>query len=339
MSGKKWNIAVVGATGIIGKEILQCLKDREFPVGTLKLLAAGAGVGEVIEFGGKAVVVEELTADCFTGINIAFFAAGSDHAREFCPAAVRAGALCIDTSAAWRMETDVPLVVPDVNSDAVAGYMARGIIAIPSAAAMQLLVALKPLDDAASIERVVVSTYQSVSSTGKKAVDELQKQVVSLLNGKPATAEVYPHQVAFNCLPQIDGFAEEGYTREETRLINETKKVLGGNVRVTATTVRVPVFYGDSASINVQTTRPLSVVKAREMLEKAPGVRLVDDPASREYPMPVDATGEEQVHAGRIRQDASEENALNIWTAADNVRLPACGAVQVAELLASKYLK
>jgi aspartate-semialdehyde dehydrogenase len=204
---------------------------------------------------------------------------------------------------------------------------------------IQLLTALKPLHDAVSVKRIVVSTYQSVSGTGKKAVDELQKQVVTLLNGKPVTPEVYPHQVAFNCLPQVDAFEDDGYTKEEARVAAETSRILGDDVRVTATTVRVPVFYGDSASVNVETRRPLPVSEARELLDKAPGVRLVDDPAEREYPMPVDTAGDEDVHVGRVRDDGSAENALNLWTAADNVRLTAASAVRIAELLVEKYLK
>src|SRR5512138_832984 len=239
---KLWNIAIVGATGAVGAQMIECLEERKFPVGTIKYLASSKSAGQALEFRGKAVLVEELTADSFKGIDIALFSAGGDRSREFCPAAAAAGAVCIDNSSSWRMDPDVPLVVPEVNPDAIAGYTKKGIIANPNCSTIQMVVALKPLHDAATIKRIVVSTYQAVSGTGKKAIDELRKQVGELLNGRPVNCNVYPHQIAFNCIPQIDSFEESGYTKEEMKMVNETRKIMAADIRMTATTVRVPVF-------------------------------------------------------------------------------------------------
>ena len=337
---KKFNIAIVGATGAVGTRLIECLEERDFPVGSIRFLAGGAGAGEVLEFKGKPGLVEELTANSFTGADIAFFSAGSDRSREFCPAAVRAGAICIDTSSAWRMDPDVPLVVPEVNADDIARYTKKGIIACPGSSSIQLVIALKPLHDAAAIRRVVVSTYQSVSGTGRQAVGELEKQVRGIFNGRPATSTVYPHQIAFNCLPQVDAFGDNGYTREEMRIVDETRKIMGAGIRLTATAVRVPAFYGDAESVSIETENKLSVATARELLENAPGVRLVDDPAERSYPMPIAAVGQDDVLVGRVREDQSVDNGLNLWIAADNLRKGAAtNAVQVAEIIVEKYLK
>lgn len=336
----KFNIAIVGATGTVGAQIIECLDEREFPLGSIRFLGTGQGVGQVLEFKGKPGLVEELTPDSFAGTDIAFFAGGSDCSREFCLAAVRAGAVCIDTSTAWRMDPDVPLVVPEVNADDIARYTKKGIIANPGSCAIQLAVALKPLHDAAGIRRVVVSTCQAVSGTGREAVGELDKQVRDLFNGRQPSAKVYPHQVAFNCLPQIDAFDENGYTREEVRIVNETRKVMGADVRLTVTAIRVPVFYGDAASVNIETEQKLSVASARGLLQNAPGVELVDDPAERSYPMPISAAGHDEVFVGRIREDETAANGLNLWITADNIRKGAAtNAVQIAEIVVGKYLK
>ena len=337
---KKFNIAVVGATGAVGNQMIECLEERDFPIGTIRFLASSRSAGQVLEFKGRPVLVEELKADSFAGIDIALFSAGGDRSREFCPAAVRAGAVCIDNSSAWRMDPDVPLVVPEVNADAIARYTKKGIIANPNCSTIQMVVALKPLHDFATIRRIVVSTYQAVSGTGKQAIAELEKQVRDLFNGRQAKPKVYPHQIAFNCLPQIDSFEENGYTKEEMKMVNETRKIMGADIKVTATAVRVPVFYGHSESVNIETEKPLTVAQARELLENAPGVRLVDDPAERSYPMAIAAAGQDLTLVGRIRQDESIENGLNLWVVADNIRKGAAtNAVQIAEILVQKYIK
>jgi aspartate-semialdehyde dehydrogenase len=254
--------------------------------------------------------------------------------------AAAAGAVCIDNSSAWRMDPEVPLVVPEVNPDAIGLYSHKGIVANPNCSTIQLVVALKPLHDVATLRRIVVSTYQSVSGTGQKAIDELRIQTGELLNGRPAEAKVYPHQIAFNCLPQIDAFLENGYTREELKLVNETRKILGDDtLRVTATTVRVPVFYGHSESVNIETAQKLTAAEARELIARAPGCRLLDDPAQGLYPMPIEAAGQDAVLVGRIREDDTVANGLNLWLCADNLRKGAAtNAVQIAEVLAEKYL-
>ncbi len=337
---KLWNIAIVGATGAVGTQMIECLEERDFPVGKIKYLASSRSAGEILEFKGKAVPVEELTHDSFAGIDIALFSAGGDRSKEFCPSAARAGAVCIDNSSAWRMDPDVPLVVPEVNPHAIARYAQKGIIANPNCSTIQMVVALKPLHDYAAIKRVVVSTYQAVSGTGKKAIAELDQQVKDLLQGKSPECNVYPHQIAFNCLPQIDSFGDNGYTREEMKLVNETRKIMEADIRITATAVRVPVFYGHSESVNIETGKKITVEKARELLQNAAGVELVDDPANGVYPMAVDAAGQDLTFVGRLREDESIENGLNLWVVADNIRKGAAtNAVQIAEILIEKYLK
>lgn len=337
---KKWNIAIVGATGAVGNQMIECLEERDFPVGKIKYLASSRSAGEPLEYKGKAVMVEELTHDSFEGVDIALFSAGGARSLEFCPSAVKAGAVCIDNSSAWRMDPEVPLVVPEVNAHAIADYQKKGIIANPNCSTIQMVVALKPLHDYAGIKRVVVSTYQAVSGTGKKAIDELRVQVGELLNGRPAKVEVYPNQIAFNCLPQIDSFCDNGYTKEEMKMVNETMKIMEADIKVTATAVRIPVFYGHSESINIETEKELSVAKAKELIAVAPGCELVDDVAEGLYPMAIDATGQDLVQIGRIRKDETIENGLNLWVVADNIRKGAAtNAVQIAEHLIKSYLK
>lgn len=338
--GKLWNIAIVGVTGAVGKQMIECLEERDFPVGKIKYLASGRSAGEALEFKGKPVMVEELKHDSFDGLDIALFSAGEDRSREFCPSAARAGVICIDNSSAWRMDPDVPLVVPEVNSQDIAQYTKKGIIANPDCSTIQLVVALKPLHDYGNIKRVVVSTYQAVSGTGIKAIDELRIQSGELLNGRPVTTKVYPHQIAFNCLPHIDSFLDNGYTKEEMKMIDETRKIMGdATIRLTATNVRVPVFFGYSESVNIETEKKISVAKARELFGNAPGVELVDDPADNIYPMPINAAGQDLILVGRIREDKSIDNGLNLWVVADNVRKGAAtNAVQIAEILIEKYL-
>jgi aspartate-semialdehyde dehydrogenase len=337
---KLYNIAIVGATGAVGTEMLRVLEERAFPVKSLRLLASERSEGNFLEFAGEDILVQKLTRDSFAGIDIALFSAGGDRSREFCPIAVAAGAVCIDNSSAWRTDPEVPLVVPEVNPGEIAGYARKGIIANPNCSTIQMVVALKPLYDAARIKRVVVSTYQAVSGTGQKAIDELRIQSGELLNGRPAECKVYPHQIAFNCLPHIDVFLDNGYTGEEMKMVNETRKILGDDsIKVTATAVRVPVFYGHSESINIETEKKISAALARELLVAAPGVQLIDDAKNRVYPMPIDAAGQDMVLVGRIREDESITNGLNLWVVADNLRKGAAtNAVQIAEILAEKYL-
>ena len=335
-----WNIAIVGATGAVGTQMIECLAERNFPVGKIKFLASGRSAGQALEFDGKPVLVEELTHDSFEGVDIALFSAGGARSEEFCPSAAKAGAVCIDNSSAWRMDKDVPLVVPEVNPQAIAGYKKKGIIANPNCSTIQMVVALKPLHDFGTIKRIVVSTYQAVSGTGKKAIDELRIQTGELLNGRPVKNEVYPHRIAFNCLPQIDSFCDNGYTKEEMKMANETAKIMESEIKTTATCVRVPVFYGHSESVNIETVEKISAAKARELLKDAPGVQLVDDPAGGDYPMAINAAGEDLTLVGRIREDDSIENGLNLWIVADNIRKGAAtNAVQIAEILIDKYLK
>lgn len=340
MAKKLWNVAVAGATGAVGNQMIECLEERNFPVGKIKFLASERSIGKVLQFKGKPVEVELLDHDAFEGIDIALFSAGGSRSLEFCPSAARAGAVCIDNSSAWRMDPDVPLVVPEVNPHAIAGYTKKGIIANPNCSTIQMVVALKPLHDFATIKRVVVSTYQAVSGTGKKAIDELRIQAGEMLNGRPVEAKVYPHRIAFNCLPHIDSFEPNGYTKEEMKMVNETVKIMESDIKVTATTVRVPVFYSHSESVNVETEKKITVAKAFELIKNAPGCKLVDDVANLVYPMPLDAAGQDLTYVGRIREDESVENGLNLWVVADNIRKGAAtNAVQIAELLIKDYLK
>jgi len=340
VSKKLWNIAIVGATGVVGEQMIECLEERNFPVGKIRYLASSRSAGNILEYKGKAVAIEELTHDSFAGVDIAFFTAGSQRAREFCPSARKAGAVCIDNSSAWRMDPEVPLVVPEVNPQAIAEFSRKGIIASPGSSATQLVVALKPLHDYGNIKRILVSTYQAVSETGKKAIEELHGQVVDLLNARTPDSQAYPHRIAFNCLPQVGTFCDNGSTAEEMQLVNETRKIMAADIRVSATCVRVPVFYGHSQSINIETEKKISAAKARELISQTPGCELVDDPANQIYPMALDAAGQDLIQVGRIRQDDSIENGLNLWVVADNIRKGAAtNAVQIAEILIEKYLK
>jgi aspartate-semialdehyde dehydrogenase len=331
---------LVGATGAVGSQIIECLEERDFPVGSIRFFASPLSVGQVLEFRDEPVVVEELRSESFAGIDLAFFAAGREQSREFCPAAHAAGAVCIDCSDAWRMDNDVPLVIPEVNPQDMALYTRKGIVANPGSASLQLALALKPLHDAARIRRLVVATYQAVSGNGRKGVEELRVQSGELLNGRPAPAKVFPHQVAFNVLPQGDEFLDNGYTREEMALVHESRKILGAaDLEVTATAAWVPVFYGHSEAVNVETEEPLSPERARALLAAAPGIQVVDSVAEKGYPMPVDAGGQDRVYVGRLREDASVAHGLNLWIVADNLRKGAAtNCLQIAEILTQTYL-
>ncbi len=338
---RQYKVAVAGATGAVGQQMITCLAERNFPVGELKPLASERSIGKSVTYKGKEIPVEVLTKDSFTGIDIALFSAGGSISKEFGPIAAQAGAVAVDNSSAWRMDPEVPLVVPEVNPQDIALYKKTGIIANPNCSTIQMVVVLKPLHDAARIKRVVVSTYQAVSGTGQKAVDELAAQVQALLSSKELPRKVYPHRIAFNCFPHIDVFLENGYTKEEMKMVHETKKIMGDDtIEVTATTVRIPVFYGHSESVNIETERKLTPAEARDVLAKFPGVKVVDNPSKNEYPMPLDAAGQDLTLVGRIREDFTIKNGLNLWIVADNIRKGAAtNAVQIAEILIRDYLR
>ena len=328
-----YRVAVVGATGAVGAQMIEVLEERKFPVHQLCPLASSRSAGVTVLFQGQEVSVKLLTKDSFEGVDLALFSAGREVSKEFAPIAVKAGALVIDNSSAWRMDKDVPLVVPEVNAQDLAWH--RGLVANPNCSTIQMVVALKPLHDAARIKRIVVTTFQSVSGTGKEAMDELMDECKDLLLFKQPRPKVYPFQIAFNCLPQIDDFLPSGYTKEEMKLVHETRKIMGDpSITVTATTVRVPVYIGHSESVNIETERKLTANEARALLSTAPGVQVYDDPAHAVYPMPLDAVGKDEVYVGRIREDESIPNGLNLWVVADNLRKGAAlNAVQIAELL------
>jgi aspartate-semialdehyde dehydrogenase len=336
----EYHVAVAGATGAVGNELIRILEELEFPVASLKLLASSRSLGKTLDFRGESLHVEELREDSFEGVDIALFSAGAGPSRKFAPAAAESGCVVIDNSSCWRMDPEVPLVVPEVNPHAVADYRNKGIIANPNCSTIQMVVVLKPIYDAVGIERVVVSTYQAVSGTGKKAMDELTEQTRNLLTFQEVTPEVYPHRIAFNCFPHIGSFLENGYTEEEMKMVHETHKIMGDpNIRISATTVRVPVFYGHSEAVNIQTERKLSAKEARVLLFQAPGVRVMDNPDERIYPMPSEAAGINDTLVGRIREDVSNENGLDLWIVADNIRKGAAlNTVQIAELLVKEYL-
>ena len=328
-----YTVAVVGATGAVGSEMIAMLEERAFPLATLIPLASSRSAGGTVTFKGEDVLIQVLTKESFAGVDIALFSAGAEISREFAPIAAKAGAVVIDNSAAWRMEPDVPLVVPEVNEHDLANH--KGIIANPNCSTIQMVVALKPLHDRARIRRIVVTTFQSVSGTGKDAMDELMIETQDLLSFKEATPKVYPYQIAFNCLPQIDEFLPSGYTKEEMKMLHETRKIMGDRtIQVTATTVRVPVYVGHSEAVNIETEHKLSANEARAILSEAPGVLVFDDPAHKLYPMPLDVAGKDEVYVGRIREDESIANGLNLWIVADNLRKGAAlNAVQIAECL------
>lgn len=330
---ERYVVAVVGATGAVGNEMIETLEQRNFPVERLRLFASERSEGKSLEFEGSEIPVETLKEDSFTGIDIALFSAGAERSKIWAPVAARSGCVVVDNSSQWRMDPEVPLVVPEVNPHDLSWH--KGIIANPNCSTIQMVVVLKPIHDAARIKRVVVTTFQSVSGTGKKAMDELLQQTTGLLNFKEITSTVYPHQIAFNCLPHIDKFLDNGYTKEEMKMVNETKKIMGDDsIRVTATTVRVPVFRCHSESLNIETEKKLSANEAREVLARAPGVIVFDVPEKNVYPLPVNVAGKDETYVGRIREDESIEKGLNMWIVADNLRKGAAlNAVQIAEKL------
>ncbi|MBA4348618.1 MAG: aspartate-semialdehyde dehydrogenase [Thermodesulfovibrio sp.] len=330
---EKYVVAVVGATGAVGNEMILTLEQRNFPVEKLRLFASERSEGKSLEFRGQKIPVETLNENSFTGIDIALFSAGAERSKIWAPAAAKSGCVVVDNSSQWRMDPEVPLVIPEVNPHDLKWH--KGIIANPNCSTIQMVVVLKPIHDAAKIKRVVVTTFQAVSGTGKKAVDELMQQTTDLLNFREIRCNVYPHQIAFNVLPHIDKFLENGYTKEEMKMVNETKKIMGDNsIRVTATTVRVPVFRGHSESVNIETGKKITPNEVRAVLSRAPGILILDAPEKNVYPLPIDVDGKDPVYVGRIREDESIENGINIWIVSDNLRKGAAlNAVQIAEEL------
>jgi aspartate-semialdehyde dehydrogenase len=330
---KLYNVAVVGATGAVGEEMRQTLESRNFPVANLKLLASSRSVGKTFSFMGEENAVEELTKDSFDGIDIALFSAGGSISKEFAPAAVEAGAIVVDNSSAFRMVEDVPLVVPEVNPEDIKKH--SGIIANPNCTTIIMLVALKPLYDYSRIKRVVVSSYQSASGAGAKGMDELLRQTKAFATGDPIQVEFFAHQLLFNLIPHIDVFEDNGYTKEEMKMVNETRKMLhDADIKVCPTCVRVPVMRAHSEAISVETEEKIAPDKARELFAAAPGLKVIDDPANKQYPMPLIAAGKDDCFVGRIREDISCENGLNFWVVGDQIKKGAAlNAVQIAEKL------
>jgi len=320
-------VAVVGATGLVGRKMLQVLEERRFPVREIRLLASGRSAGRRLTFAGAAHTVMPLQADSFRGVDVALFSAGAEVSRQFAPAAASAGALVIDNSSAFRMDPSVPLVVPEVNRDALFAH--RGIVANPNCSTIQMVVALKPLHDRWRVRRIVVSTYQSVTGAGKKGMTQLAEEVAR----QPVAEMKFPHPIAYNILPQVDVFLEDGYTREEHKMVDETKKIMGdASISITATCVRVPVYGGHSESINLECEKPFDLQDVRAALHAAPGIVVVDDPSAGAYPMPVNAWERDEVFVGRLRRDPTVPNGLNLWVVADNLRKGAAtNAVQIAE--------
>ncbi|GJL54535.1 MAG: aspartate-semialdehyde dehydrogenase [Nitrospirales bacterium] len=333
MKKAAYNVAIVGATGAVGTEMLRILEERKFPVDHVLPLASVRSAGEEVSFNGQDITVKLLEKESFAGIDIALFSAGAGTSKEFAPIAVDAGAIVVDNSSAWRMDPQVPLVVPEVNAHALEWH--GGIIANPNCSTIQMVVALQPLHQAVCIQRIVVTTFQSVSGTGKDAMDELAEQSRKLMSLQEPSATVYPHHIAFNCLPHIDDFLPSGYTKEEMKMVNETQKIMeDAMIQVTATTVRVPVFVSHAESINIETKEHITVNEARAILSESPGVLVYDDPAHQIYPLQKDVAGTDAVYVGRVREDESIANGLNLWVVADNLRKGAAlNAIQIAEEL------
>ncbi|HHL39281.1 MAG TPA: aspartate-semialdehyde dehydrogenase [Deltaproteobacteria bacterium] len=341
MKKSSYNVAIAGATGMVGKELIKILEERDFPVGRLTLLASERSAGTKLSFRGGELAVRAIEDEDFEGVDIGLFSPGAKVSAVHAPRAAAAGCVVVDNTSRFRMDPEVPLVVPEVNADEIAGYGRRGIIANPNCSTIQMVVALKPIHDRFRIKRVVVSTYQAVSGAGKEAMDELSAQVRMLFNmKKPEIGRVFPHRIAFNCIPHIDVFLDDGYTKEEAKMVNETKKIMGDDsIRVTATTVRVPVFNGHCESVNVETELAVTPDGVRELLREAPGVEVADDPSRNLYPLASEAEGRDEVLVGRIRRDPTVENGINMWIAADNLRKGAAlNAVQIAEILIDRYL-
>ena len=337
----KFDVAVVGATGAVGEAMLEILAERKFPVGKVHALASERSVGKKVEFGNRELAVSDLAEFDFSTVQIGLFSAGGSVSAEFAPQAAAAGCVVIDNTSHFRYDEDVPLVIPEVNPDAIAEYRTRGIIANPNCSTIQMVVALKPIYDAVGIERINVATYQAVSGAGRGAMDELVRQTALLMNGRPMEIEGDAKQIAFNAVPHIDSFEDNGYTREEMKMVWETRKILGDDsILVNPTAVRIPVFYGHSEAVHIETRDKISAEKARELLEKAPGVTLIDGREIGQYPTAVtDSSGSDPVYVGRVREDISHPRGLDLWVVSDNIRKGAAlNSVQIAEILAKNHL-
>jgi aspartate-semialdehyde dehydrogenase len=338
---RKFKLAVVGCTGAVGETMLSILSERAFPIDTIHALASERSVGKKVEFGHRALNVEDLADFDFSGVDIALFSAGGSISAEYAPKAAEAGAVVIDNTSHFRYEDDIPLVVPEVNPDAIAGYTSRGIIANPNCSTIQMLVALKPIHDEAVIERINVTTYQAVSGAGRSAIENLVQQTAKLMNGRPIDVDAPAKQIAFNAVPHIDVFLDNRYTKEEMKMVWETQKILGDDsIRVNPTAVRVPVFYGHSEAIHIETRDKVSAERVCQLMENAPGVELMDGVETGAYPTAVtEASGHDPVFVGRVREDISHPRGINLWVVADNIRKGAAlNSVQIAEILAKNYL-
>ena len=335
---KKYNVAICGATGAVGETMLKVLQERNFPIRKLQLFASYKSKGKKYKFLNQDIFVEELTKDSFKDTEIALFSMGAVLSKEFAPIAVENGATVIDNSSAFRMDKNVPLVVPEVNPEDVSWH--NGIIANPNCSTLIMVVAINPIHKISRIKRIVTSTYQAVSGTGRKAIEELKKQSRAVLNSKEVISQVYPVQIAFNILPKIEDFLEDGYTKEEMKMVHETHKIMGDNsIRITATTVRVPVFTSHSLSVNLELESKLTKEEVRDILSKAPGLKVMDDPENLIYPTTLNSSGNDLVYVGRIREDDSVENGLNLWIVSDQLRKGAAtNAIQIAEILIEKNL-
>ena len=341
MDRECFNVAIVGATGAVGIELIKLLEERDFPVGELRLLASARSEGKELQFRGQKVKVRTLGEDSFNGIQIALFSAGSDTSREFAPIAAGSGAVVVDNSSAFRMEPDVPLVIPEINPGALSGFRARNIVANPNCTTAVTLMALKPIYDISRITRVVATSYQAVSGAGARAIEELKRQTRDWAEGKPLEHSVFPYQIAFNLIPQIDSFVENGYTKEEMKLHYESQKILDDpDIQITATTVRVPVFRAHCVSVNLETEEKVTAEQAREAFDAFPGIVVSDNPSEQLYPLPIDAAGKWDCLVGRIREDFTVPNGLSLWVAGDQLlKGAALNAVQIAELLIKEHVK
>ncbi|GAB4391361.1 MAG: aspartate-semialdehyde dehydrogenase [Gammaproteobacteria bacterium] len=338
---KKYNVAVLGASGAVGRTMLEILHQRNFPIANIYALASERSAGDLVDYGNQSLIIEDAAEFDFTKADIGLFSAGGSISAHYAPLAAKAGCVVIDNTSEFRYEADVPLVVPEVNPERIAEYTDRNIIANPNCSTIQMVVALKPIYDAVGITRINVATYQAVSGSGKKAVDELASQTAQLLNGHSIEPKVYPYQIAFNALPHIDSFQDNGYTREEMKMVWETRKILDDDdIQVNPTAVRIPVFYGHSEAVHIETRDKITAQQARKLLAQAPGVIVIDDPKKLQYPTAISqGTGQDGVYVGRIREDISYDRGLNLWVVADNVRKGAAlNAVQIAEILITDYL-
>jgi len=337
---KQYDVCILGATGAVGEAMLSILEQRKFPVRNLYPLASSRSAGSTVEFNGKELAVIDVEGFDFSKAQIGLFSAGGSVSEKYAPLAAAAGCVVIDNTAHFRYDKDIPLVVPEVNPHAIAQYKNRGIIANPNCSTIQMVVALKPIKDAVGIARINVATYQAVSGTGKEAIEELANQTRALFSSQDVEVEVYPKRIAFNVLPQIDVFMENGYTKEEMKMVWETKKIMeDDSILVNATAVRVPVFYGHSEAVHIETLKKITAVEARALLEKAPGVIVMDKREPGGYPTPIEAAGNDATYVGRIRDDISHPLGLNLWVVSDNVRKGAAlNSVQIAEILIAKYL-